>query len=617
MPVICLIEDEASIPWVLPWVARFARGRKTDAHILCARTGQSAHSNDPRSNTLTDAVEHYLQSPADQGGMPDQLKSIERTVQGCMTHNSVKVLIKLAKDISADMLVHVAEDTSGLSFFEKRRCLIKSQSPCHVVTLYGGAERSIDSKQIFCIANDGPNDRSCLHIATRIANPNEGVVTLARVELGHDQVSVEVGERELSQLQRDAGVEKDARVQPKVYALRDRINMGEEMNTNGLVVIGSDSKRIRNLVASTTNPTIAVVQKPRPRLRAINKHLEEWNPKLSPSDHADLIQTLRRGSKLSTDFITMLSLATVVASMGLLQDSTAVVIGSMLLAPLMTPMLGCGLFLAQANPRMGNRALLTVGVGLFLTLIISFLLGLITPSVELTSQILARGSPDVLDLVIAAASATAAAYALARPNLVGSIAGVAIATALVPPLCSIGLSLAASNIQNAIGAGLLFATNFVAIVLGAAATFRLMGVTPDFTGTQQRKWVKRVTLIFSLAALIFIVPLQISLSKRLNSSKLQPITYPLRRTVLNALQTHIEQTPHVELISAGRPYSEESNVDVILLLSAPSAVSKDFSNALIDIVHKETGNEALTVEIHCMLESWQHRSTPATSKSSE
>ena len=106
----------------------------------------------------------------------------------------------------------------------------------------------------------------------------------------------------------------------------------------------------------------------------------------------------------------------------------------MLLAPLMTPMIGCGLALAQANRKLGNTALGTVAVGLLCTLAISFLVGLITPGAELTPQIYARGEPTVLDLVVALASAAAAAYALARPNLVGSIAGVAIATALVP-LC--------------------------------------------------------------------------------------------------------------------------------------------------------------------------------------
>ena len=76
------------------------------------------------------------------------------------------------------------------------------------------------------------------------------------------------------------------------------------------------------------------------------------------------------------------------------------------------------------------------------TLTISLLIGLVAPGAELTPQIYARGAPTLLDLGVAVASAAAAAYALARPNLVGSIAGVAIATALVPPLCSVGLSLA-------------------------------------------------------------------------------------------------------------------------------------------------------------------------------
>ena len=111
-------------------------------------------------------------------------------------------------------------------------------------------------------------------------------------------------------------------------------------------------------------------------------------------------------------------------------------------------MIGCGLALAQANRKLGNMALATVAVGLLCTLSISLLVGILTPGNELTPQIYARGEPTVLDLIVAVASAAAAAYALARPNLVGSIAGVAIATALVPRLpdfCSSGPTTASKS----------------------------------------------------------------------------------------------------------------------------------------------------------------------------
>ena len=158
----------------------------------------------------------------------------------------------------------------------------------------------------------------------------------------------------------------------------------------------------------TEKPTVAVVKKKPPLSRWLaGAQVSAWSTRLSPADYAELIQGLRRGSRLGSDFVTMLSLATVVASLGLLQDSAAVVIGSMLLAPLMTPMIGCGLALAQANQKLGYTALKTVGAGLICTLVLSYLIGVITPGTELTSQIYARGQPTILDLLVAVASAAA------------------------------------------------------------------------------------------------------------------------------------------------------------------------------------------------------------------
>jgi uncharacterized hydrophobic protein (TIGR00271 family) len=341
------------------------------------------------------------------------------------------------------------------------------------------------------------------------------------------------------------------------------------------------------------------------RKRRRSKRGTEWNPVLSPADYADLMQGLRRGSRLDADFLTMLSLAAVVATMGLLQDSPAVVIGSMLLAPLMTPMLGCGLALAQVNPKLGNTALVTVAFGLLCTLAVSFVLGIVTPGAELTPQVFARGDPNVLDLVIAVASGAAAAYALARPNLVGSIAGVAIATALLPPLCSVGLSLAYLNLTNAMGAALLFGTNFVAIVLSAAVTFRMMNITPARAESNQRLWAFRIVAAMGLAAVVFCVPLQLAMLRSLRQAKPQPRSYPLARSVSGALEDYIEDHPEVELILAGRPSSPDDRADVVLVIGAPHRLEPEYANALIDIVRREMKNDRLVVEVHCIRELWQ------------
>jgi hypothetical protein len=253
-------------------------------------------------------------------------------------------------------------------------------------------------------------------------------------------------------------------------------------------------------------------------------------------------------------------------------------------------------------------ALGTVSVGVLCTLAISLVVGLITPGSELTPQIYARGEPTVLDLFVALASAAAAAYALARPNLVGSIAGVAIATALVPPLCSIGLSLAYMDLANALGAALLFLTNFVAIVLSAALTFRAIGITATHAESRQQHWVLRVVAILGLATIVICFPLQHGLVKGLVETKPQPRAFPLARSVLDALEDRIEAHPDAKLITAGRPSSHLDGSDVILVLGSKNAIDPHFAEELVQTVRRKMGDDSLVVEIHCMQEQWQQTS---------
>ena len=231
-----------------------------------------------------------------------------------------------------------------------------------------------------------------------------------------------------------------------------------------------------------------------------------------------------------------------------------------------------------------------------------------TPGAELTPQIVARGNPTVLDLVVAIASAAAAAYAMARPSLVGSIAGVAIATALVPPLCSAGLSLAYRSVAHAQGATLLFSTNFVAIVLTAAGTFRLMGISAARARSRQKRWVMRVVATLGIAAIAFLIPLQRALDRSLVEAKPQPATYPLARSVIEALEAHIEQDQQLELIAAGRPSSPHDPTDVVVILGTPGGLDPEFGRELIDIVHRTMEDSSLAVEVHCIRELWRESS---------
>ncbi|MCP4225556.1 MAG: DUF389 domain-containing protein, partial [Actinomycetia bacterium] len=180
-------------------------------------------------------------------------------------------------------------------------------------------------------------------------------------------------------------------------------------------------------------------------------------------------------------FFTLMSFASIIASMGVIADSTAVVIGAMLIAPLMTPLMGMAISLVMGWPRRLTRSTLVAGAGIILSIGLGVVWGLATPTVIDTttnSQIVARSSPTVLDLIIALAAGAAGAYALSRPDVSDSLPGVAISIALVPPLSVVGISYAQGDWSSGHGALLLFATNMLAILVMGGLTFVATGVTP-------------------------------------------------------------------------------------------------------------------------------------------
>ncbi|MFK7918585.1 MAG: DUF389 domain-containing protein [Ilumatobacter sp.] len=180
-------------------------------------------------------------------------------------------------------------------------------------------------------------------------------------------------------------------------------------------------------------------------------------------------------------FFTLMVFASVIASMGIISDSTAVVIGAMLIAPLMTPLMGMAISLVMGWPRRLARSSLLAFGGIATTISIGALLGLTVPAVidvATNTQIVSRATPTVLDLIIAVAAGAAGAYGLSRPDVSDSLPGVAIAIALVPPLAAVGISWSQGDWDAGAGALLLFTTNMLAILVIGGITFVFTGVAP-------------------------------------------------------------------------------------------------------------------------------------------
>ena len=219
------------------------------------------------------------------------------------------------------------------------------------------------------------------------------------------------------------------------------------------------------------------------------------------TDKKETIQKIKDGIPVKSHTAWILIFSIIIASIGLNVSSTAVVIGAMLVSPLMGPILGIGLSIGINDIDTMKRSLINLGVMIGLSVITSFLFFSIPLFQEETPELLARTKPDVRDVLIAIAGGLALIVALSRhKEMTNTIAGIAIATALMPPLCTAGYGLAIGNFSYFGGAMFLFIINTIFIAL---ATF----VIVKFLKFPMVKYInsasrKRVAQLASVVALI-------------------------------------------------------------------------------------------------------------------
>lgn len=192
-------------------------------------------------------------------------------------------------------------------------------------------------------------------------------------------------------------------------------------------------------------------------------------------------------------FWTMLTLSAVIATAGVLADSTATVIGAMIIAPLSTPIMGIALGVAKRDPATTSRATRFALTGAVLVVLVGVCFSLLLPGTfDLlgNSQIASRTSPGLLDLIAAVATGFAGAVALARRDVAAVLPGVAIAISLVPPLAVVGVCFGQGAFVLGLGALVLFASNLLALVLAGTLVFTVLGYATEAEetrGTPRRK----------------------------------------------------------------------------------------------------------------------------------
>jgi len=223
-------------------------------------------------------------------------------------------------------------------------------------------------------------------------------------------------------------------------------------------------------------------------------------------DQVAVIEKRRNECEMSARYLFMTAMSGGIAILGLLLSSPAVVIGAMLLSPLMDPIMGLGFALAIGDYRWLRRSARSLAWGSLMAIGLCALVVFLSPIQDVTAEIAARTRPNLFDLLVAVFSALAGAYAMIRGRE-GTIVGVAIATALMPPLAVVGFGLATFNWTVFSGALLLYVTNLMAIALIAALMARIYGFRTRLSDKQTQFQNIAIVAVFIALA----VPLGLSL----------------------------------------------------------------------------------------------------------
>lgn len=438
----------------------------------------------------------------------------------CEPEDKTTLLIVEATEKSADMHDAIEEADIDLIIIDAEANWRGSLNnlPCTVAALRGSqisedvAERPL--RRILVPTAGGPSTTELLRILRRL--PKEYTLDVLYVaRSGQVENELSMGRHRMRQLVQSLDAEN--RIDVHVVEADSIIEGILEQLAEGydLVVIGATNEssvdqflfgNIVDAVVRTSKTPVVVARQPaRPFLQGtlawLDYQMQRVVPHLAISDRARVYMTVRRNARPDQDYYVLITLSAAIAALGLLQGSPAVVIGAMLVAPLMSPMIGTGMAIVLGDLRYLRFSLGAAMRGMLITLGVGLVIGLVAGSEELTAEVLSRTQPTFIDLLIALFSGFAGAFAVIFAGAAAALPGVAIAAALVPPLASSGIAFSQGYVPEGIGGLLLFITNFVAISSASSLTFLVFGFRPK-VGQKARRAIQQQTSRIAFGLLI-------------------------------------------------------------------------------------------------------------------
>jgi len=465
----------------------------------------------------TDAKEEGSESTPES----EEVVPVAVTVQRSQRNAPVKEWLRPPETRGADRVILVLSrgDKADGDAGDRWRAVFTATGAEVLLVLPGTNPALLDAAEsgsLLLPIGNGPHAKTSMELALEMHDAGNGEVTALHVArpLGSD--STAVGRRTIERRLKLGLGERASDVRRMVVVENARhtgiLAAQEELGSTWIVMgatqRGALGERLRGAAAikvAKAGPgsglvvcraTLPITGRTRQWLVGF---FERRVPQLEREDRVALVERVASNSAWDFDFVTLTSLSTLIAAMGLVVDSAAVIIGAMLVAPLMTPIMGIGMALVQGNPALVRLGFRSVLLGFLTAFVLSMGVGFAQPDLfESSNEMTARNWPGLLDLAVAFAAGLAGAYSSSRPTLFAALPGVAIAAALVPPIATAGLALAIGDYDLSLGASLLFFANFVAIILASAGVLWATGLRASGGGSRTTRWLGWSVVVVTL-----------------------------------------------------------------------------------------------------------------------
>jgi len=270
--------------------------------------------------------------------------------------------------------------------------------------------------------------------------------------------------------------------------------------------------------------------------------------KVAEINHPAVIKDIYAEVEVTAGYFVTLTLANLIALSGLINNSAPVIIGAMLISPLMGPILSFGFAFITGEEMVLKKAVRKITMSVVLTIGVAALASVVSPLQEITSEIISRTKPNIYDLAIAFLSGTAGAVAICtKKNYLTIVPGVAIATAVIPPLSVTGFGFGIGSFSIAFGGFLLFFTNFVAIIIATCAVFYFYGFKPSIITEADVSYLKKRVTLLAIVLFIISIPLIYTLHKSITEIGMQKkISVLLKRELDREKKSRLQTFSYLE-----------------------------------------------------------------------